>query len=107
MRCAAVAVVALACASPALASTPSVAAGKVVFKTHCGSCHTFKAAGTVGKGASPGPVLTNMSVTKAMCTTMIAGMSAGMMPSFIGTLTPQQIADVTAFVVTDSRPSYK
>lgn len=104
-RAAFVALVLLASASSATAAGNPVA-GKVVFKKYCGTCHTFAAAATVGKGASRGPILTNKSITQAVCRKVITGMSAGMMPSFLGTLTPTQIADVTAFVVAASKPGY-
>jgi sulfite dehydrogenase len=74
-------------------------AGRKVFLTAgCTSCHTLKDAnshGTVGPNldqAKPPLSLAVARVTKG----------AGQMPSFKGTLSDKQIADVTAYVVTKS-----
>src|SRR3954468_5346512 len=103
MRVALVAMVALASASPAAAA--DVVDGKAVFKHYCGTCHTLKDAKTVGHGASRGPVLTGKSVPAAKVKSVMSGMSTGMMPSFVGTISAKQIADVVAYVVKASKPA--
>jgi LPXTG-motif cell wall-anchored protein len=74
-------------------------AGKTVFtNTGCGTCHTFKAAGSVGT-IGPNLDTTKPSYSKAVnVVTNGATSSAGAMPAFKGTLTTAQIEDVAAFV---------
>ena len=103
MRLVPVALVALALAGPA--SAANVVNGKIVFKKYCGTCHTLKDARTVGHGASRGPVLTNKSIPAAKVKAVMSGMSTGMMPAFVGTITAKQIADVVAYVVKASKPA--
>jgi cytochrome c6 len=72
------------------------AAGKEVFlgDPACGSCHTLADAGTTGMigpnldASMPPPELVVERVTNGM----------GVMPSFAGTLSEQQIQDVAAYV---------
>jgi len=104
MRSLLVAAVALAFAGSALATTGSPTAGKVVFKSKCGSCHTLKAAGTVGKGDNRGPTLTNKREAVAKIMKEMSGGNTGLMPIFVGLLTTKQINDVVAFVVAASKP---
>lgn len=69
--------------------------GKAVFKTAgCTGCHTLVAAGSTG---TVGP---NLDQRKPTYDTVVARVSSGrgVMPSFSGTLSAQQIADVAAFV---------
>jgi mono/diheme cytochrome c family protein len=103
LRLVLVAVVALALAGPAFGA--DVVDGKTVFKHYCGTCHTLKDAGTVGHGASRGPVLTGKSVTVAKLRAVMSGMSAGMMPAFVGKLSTKQMNDVVAYVVKASKPA--
>jgi mono/diheme cytochrome c family protein len=103
VRALAVVAVALAFAAPALA-TGNPVAGKVVFRSKCGSCHTLKAAGTVAKSANRGPVLTNKRLTAARVMKALSGGGTGVMPTFVGVLTSKQISDVVAFVVVASKP---
>ena len=103
MRAALVALVALAFASPAFGA--NVVNGKVIFKRYCGTCHTLKDAGTIGHGASRGPVLTGKSLPVARVRAVMSGMSTGMMPAFVGKLTSAQINDVVAYVVKVSKPA--
>ena len=103
MRLALVGVVALALASPAFGA--DVVNGKAVFKKYCGTCHTLKDARTIGHGSSRGPVLTNKSIPAAKVKAVMSGMSTGMMPAFVGTITAKQIADVVAYVVKASKPA--
>ncbi|HSG13102.1 MAG TPA: c-type cytochrome [Gaiellaceae bacterium] len=70
-------------------------AGKSVFASAgCGGCHTFAAAGSSG---SVGP---NLDVRKPSFTRVVSMVTngSGVMPSFRGRLTSQQIQDVAAFV---------
>jgi mono/diheme cytochrome c family protein len=106
LRAACAALVVLAFASPALGAV-GPAAGKVVFKAQCGKCHTLAAAGTVGKGASVGPVLTGMHEKLLRVLKKLAGQGAGLMPSYLGVLTQKQMNDVAAFVVAASVPGAK
>ena len=70
------------------------AAGKVVFTTTCGACHTLSAAGTSG---TVGPNLDEAKPDQARIIDRVTN-GAGAMPSFKGQLTDKQIADVVAFV---------
>ncbi len=70
------------------------AAGKVVFTDSCGGCHTLADAGTSG---SVGPNLDDAMPSAALVTERVTG-GKGVMPSFSGSLTPAQIADVSAYV---------
>jgi mono/diheme cytochrome c family protein len=106
VRALAVVAVALGLAAPALA-TGNPVAGKVVFKSKCGSCHTLKPAGTVAKSANAGPVLTSKRLTAARVMKALSGGGSGVMPTFVGVLTSKQISDVVAFVVVASKPGAK
>ena len=99
MRALGVAAIALAFAAPAFgAANPGTpAAGKVVFKAECGACHTLAAAGTKGKGANAGPVLTGLKVSYARVMKQMLG-GSGLMPAFVGVLTTTQMQNVAAFV---------
>jgi mono/diheme cytochrome c family protein len=71
------------------------AAGKKVFETAgCTSCHTLQDAGSTG---TVGP---NLDEAKPSYDKAIERVTNGMgvMPSFGGSLTPQQISDVAAYV---------
>ena len=103
MRSLAVSVIALGLAAPALGAGNPVA-GKVVFRSKCGSCHTLKAAGTVARSANAGPVLTNKRLAAARVMKALSGGGSGVMPTFVGVLTTKQISDVVAFVVVASKP---
>jgi cytochrome c6 len=70
------------------------AAGKVVFETNCGSCHTLSDAGTSGK---VGPNLDELKPAQDVVEEQVTN-GGGAMPAFGGTLTEQQIADVAAYV---------
>ena len=71
-------------------------AGKVVFTTNCGGCHTLSDAGTSG---SVGPNLDDAQPDEALVVDRVTN-GAGVMPPFGGTLTEHQIADVAAYVST-------
>jgi mono/diheme cytochrome c family protein len=106
VRALGVVAVALGLAAPALGAGNPVA-GKVVFKAKCGSCHTLKPAGTVAKSANRGPVLTNKRESAAHVMKALTGGGTGVMPTFVGVLTPKQINDVVAFVVLATKPGAK
>jgi cytochrome c553 len=71
-------------------------AGKEIFlgSGGCGSCHTFADAGTSG---AIGPNLDESQPSFELAVDRITN-GQGAMPSFSGTLTEQQIADVAAYV---------
>jgi mono/diheme cytochrome c family protein len=70
--------------------------GKEVFlgSAGCGSCHTFADAGTSG---TIGPNLDDAAPTFELAVDRITN-GQGAMPSFSGTLSDQEIADVAAYV---------
>ena len=72
------------------------AAGKVVFRTNCGGCHTLSDAGTSG---TVGPNLDDAQPDAARVVDRVTN-GQGLMPPFAGSLTEQQIADVAAYVST-------
>jgi cytochrome c6 len=71
------------------------AAGKAVFTTNCGSCHTLSDAGTSG---TVGPNLDDAKPPADLVFDRVTN-GKGVMPPWKGTLSDQQIADVTAYVV--------
>jgi cytochrome c6 len=79
---------------PALKLTGDAAAGKTVFTTNCGACHTLADAGTSG---AVGPNLDNAKPPKELVVTNVTNGKGGM-PPFGKSLTAQQIADVAAYV---------
>jgi len=70
------------------------AAGKVVFTTNCGGCHTLSDAGTTG---TVGPNLDDLKPAADVVMTQVINGGA-VMPPFKDSLTPKQIADVSAYV---------
>jgi mono/diheme cytochrome c family protein len=71
------------------------AQGKQVFETAgCTSCHTLKDAGATG---TVGPNLDDAKPPKSLVVDRVTN-GMGVMPSFKGQLTPQQIAAVAAYV---------
>ena len=96
--------------------TANPAGGKTVFASQgCGSCHTFKAAGTNGK---VGPDLDNLAAdaqkagqpledyTKTSITDpngyVVPGFPQGVMPTSYSSLTDQQLGDLVAFLTQKS-----
>ena len=76
--------------------TGDAAAGKILFASKgCTACHTLKAAGSTG---TVGPNLDQAKPDYRLATARVTN-GKGVMPSFKGQLTDQQIADVAAFVV--------
>jgi mono/diheme cytochrome c family protein len=76
--------------------TGDAAAGKVVFTTNCGGCHTLADAGTTG---TVGPNLDDTQPDAALVVDRVTN-GKSPMPPFKGVLTDQQIADVVAYVST-------
>ena len=71
------------------------AAGEAVWADNCSGCH-----GLSGTGANGGPDLTAIpSAAEADRVRQQVLNGGGGMPAFKGTLSDQQIADVTAYVV--------
>jgi mono/diheme cytochrome c family protein len=72
------------------------AAGEELFAANgCGSCHTLDAAGTSG---TIGPNLDDAQPPFELVVDRVTN-GMGQMPSFSGTLSPEQINDVAAYVV--------
>jgi mono/diheme cytochrome c family protein len=69
-------------------------AGKTVFVSSCGVCHTLKAADTTG---TVGPNLDEKKPAEALIIDRVVN-GKGAMPSFKDQLSEEQIADVVAFV---------
>ena len=85
--------------APAPTPTGDAAAGKTVFATAgCVGCHTLKAAGATG---TVGP---NLDQAKPPAEPVVDRVTngKGVMPSFKGQLSDQQIQDVAAFVSTSA-----
>jgi mono/diheme cytochrome c family protein len=72
------------------------AAGKQVFTSNCGGCHTLKDAATNGE---VGPDLDQLKPDKATVKRQVEN-GGGQMPSFKGKLSPQQIDQVATYVST-------
>jgi cytochrome c6 len=84
---------------PAQYKNGDATAGKAVFESAgCKGCHTLKDAGASG---TVGPNLDQAKPPLSLAVTRVTK-GAGAMPSFKGQLSPKQIADVTAYVVTKS-----
>jgi mono/diheme cytochrome c family protein len=89
-----------------LPTTPEVkgdpAAGKKVFETAgCKGCHTLKDAGATG---NVGPNLDQAKPPLDLVVDRVTN-GKGVMPSFSGQLSEQQIADVAAYVVQATKSS--
>lgn len=80
---------------PAFHAKGNPSAGKPIFLTNCGSCHTLAAAGTSG---TIGPNLDSLKPDYQAATAQVTN-GGGAMPAFKGQLKTQQIADVAAYVV--------
>jgi cytochrome c6 len=72
----------------------SVAAGRAVFTSNCGTCHTLKDAGTTG---TAGPNLDNLMPDRATVVRQVTNGGAGM-PAFRGQLSAAQIVAVARYV---------
>jgi mono/diheme cytochrome c family protein len=85
--------------TPAFKLKGNAAAGKTVFASAgCTGCHTLKAAGSTG---TVGPNLDDAKPDYRLATARVT-LGKGVMPSFKGQLSDQQIADVATFVVTST-----
>lgn len=83
--------------TPAFALKGDPVAGKKIFMTSgCTGCHTLADAGATG---TVGPNLDQAKPSYRRATARVT-LGKNAMPSFKGQLTPQQIADVAAYVVT-------
>jgi mono/diheme cytochrome c family protein len=83
--------------TPAFALKGDPVAGKKIFlSAGCSSCHTLKDAGATG---TIGPNLDQSMPSYRRATARVTN-GKSPMPSFKGTLTTQQIADVATYVVT-------
>jgi len=82
--------------TPASKLTGSPTAGATIFqKAGCISCHTLAAAHATG---TVGPNLDQVKPSFQLATARVT-LGKGVMPSFKGQLTDQQIADVASYVV--------
>jgi cytochrome c2 len=94
----------------------NASAGKQVFASQgCGSCHTYAPAGTSGtvgpnlghlaadaqKAGQPLPAYTQTSITDPNAY-VVPGFPKGIMPTTYSSLSPQQLADLVAFLTKKS-----
>jgi mono/diheme cytochrome c family protein len=85
--------------TPAFKLKGNPTAGKAIFlKSGCGSCHTLADAHSTG---TVGPNLDQAHPTYRLATARVTN-GKSPMPSFKGQLTDQQIADVSAYVVSST-----
>jgi mono/diheme cytochrome c family protein len=83
--------------TPASKLKGSPVAGKRIFlSAGCSGCHTLKEAGATG---TVGPNLDQVKPNYQLATARVT-LGKGVMPSFKGQLSDQQIADVASYVVT-------
>jgi mono/diheme cytochrome c family protein len=83
-------------APPAEAPAGDATNGEAIFAAQgCGSCHTLAAAGTTG---TVGPNLDDAKPDAALVIDRVTN-GSGVMPSFAGQLSEQEITDVAAYVV--------
>ncbi len=75
-------------------ATGDTSAGKAVFTSSCGSCHTLADAGT---SSEAGPNLDDLALSGSTIASDVTN-GVGAMPAFDDELSPQQIADVAAYV---------
>jgi mono/diheme cytochrome c family protein len=74
------------------------AEGRAIFVAQCGSCHTLADAGTSG---TIGPVLDDAGLDETTVEQQVRA-GGGAMPSFGGTLSDEEIANVSAYVAAES-----
>jgi mono/diheme cytochrome c family protein len=87
--------------STGVTATGDPVAGKAVFASAgCGGCHTLKTANATG---TVGPNLDQRKPALAKIIHQV-NVGGGPMPSFQGSLSVKQIADVAAFVYTSTHP---
>lgn len=79
------------------AATGNAEKGKAVFETAmCGACHVLAAAeasGPIGPSLDNNPNLTHAFIVERVAN------GAGAMPPFAGQLSPEEIEDVTAYIL--------
>ena len=85
-------------ATPAATPKGDPVAGKQLFRTRCGGCHTLRLAGTHGR---IGPNLNWDELEYSTVTWMVTN-GDSLMPGFKGVLKASQIKDVAAFVTVAS-----
>ena len=81
-------------AASTAAAAGDAAAGKAVFTSNCGGCHTLADAGTSG---AVGPNLDDLKPDAARVQHQVE-VGGGPMPAFKGTLSDAEIANVAAYV---------
>lgn len=69
-------------------------AGRQVFVANCGTCHTLEDAGTSG---TTGPALDGHGLSQDEIETQVR-QGGGLMPPFEGTLSDEEIQEVSAYV---------
>ena len=79
--------------APGAGGTPNIANGESVFNTACVFCHGEQGEG--GHGGGP----TLQQLRSAAVVLQVASEGRNAMPAFGGSLTPEQIRDVAAFVI--------
>jgi mono/diheme cytochrome c family protein len=85
---------------PALELTGNATTGAAKWKkAGCGACHTMSAAGAT---ATVGPDLDETKPTYELLVTQVT-IGKRTMPSFESVLTPQEIADIAAYVVKSTK----
>lgn len=72
----------------------AMTAGKEIFTSNCGSCHTLSEAGTSGE---VGPNLDQLKPEQSLVETQVMN-GGGAMPSFEGTLSSAEITEVAEYV---------
>ena len=75
-------------------SSPQNVAGKSLFTSNCGGCHTLSDAGASG---SVGPNLDDLQPDQATVSHQVSN-GGGSMPAFAGKLTDAEITAVAAYV---------
>jgi mono/diheme cytochrome c family protein len=77
---------------------PGAADGEAIFSEHCATCHTLAAAGSTG---TIGPNLDESRPSVELATDRVTN-GQGAMPSFEGTLSPEQIQAVAEYVASSA-----
>ena len=77
---------------------PGAADGEAIFSEHCATCHTLAAAGSTG---TIGPNLDESRPSQELAVDRVTN-GQGAMPSFEGTLSPEQIQAVAEYVATSA-----
>jgi mono/diheme cytochrome c family protein len=83
---------------PAVPATGTANAGRTIFATRCAGCHGADGGGGFGPALGGGVVVERFPNVAAQEAVVANG--RGSMPTFQGSLTPEQIATVVAFTRT-------